>query len=77
MTEIASILMIIILSAAFVGLLWLVDKAFGEEVQRRKDALREMQREDKRRENTVWEITTRVNDDRSDLFRKYAELEVR
>ena len=76
MTVLDSYLMIIGSIIAMIALLCLMGKAFGEELQRRKDEEREMQREDKRFENAVWEITTRVNDDRADLFRTYSEMEV-
>lgn len=71
-----SVIVIIVYSAAFCGLLWLTDKTFAEENQRRKGEEREIQREEQRFENTVWEITTRVQDSRADLFRTWAELEV-
>ena len=38
--------------------------------------IREMLRQDKRRENFEWYISTRQNDAREDLFRVYVELEV-
>lgn len=39
--------------------------------------LREMLRQDKRRENFEWYINTRADDARADLFRVYVNLEVR
>ena len=56
--------------------LWLLDKYIELSRREWEDECREILREDKRRENAVWEITTRVNDDRADLFRNYSEMEV-
>ena len=39
--------------------------------------IREMLRQDKRRENREWYINTRADDARADLFRVYVNLEVR
>lgn len=37
--------------------------------------IREMLRQDKRRENAAWYISTRQNDARADLFRDYEKME--
>lgn len=58
---------------AIVVLCWIVRRQ-----ERENDAaeIREMLRQDKRRENFEWYISTRQNDARADLFRVYVELEV-
>lgn len=75
--ELYCILTCAVFVAAFVVILvlcWIV--------RRRERAIeaaeiREMLRQDKRRENAAWYISTRQNDARADLFRVYMELEVR
>lgn len=76
MSNLCSYLMIIGSIIAMFVLLWLLDLALAEENQRRRDELREMQRECKRRENLEWYINTRAEYNRADLFRSYAEMEV-
>jgi hypothetical protein len=74
--ELYCILTCAVFIAAFAVILvlcWIVRR---QERENEAAEIREMLRQDKRHENTVWEITTRVNDDRADLFRRYAELEV-
>lgn len=59
---------------AIVVLCWIVRRQ-----ERENDAaeIREMLRQDKRRENFEWYISTRQNDARADLFRVWVSLEVR
>ena len=75
MTVLDSYLMIIGSIIAMIALLWLMGKAFGEELQRRKDEEREMQREDKRFGNAVDELAVRIQLDREQLFRDYLKSE--
>lgn len=65
-----------ILSAAsgFVGILCLFRRAMQEERERQAAEIREMLRQDKRRENAAWYISTRQNDARADLFRVYVKI---
>ena len=76
MATIECIINIAIYLALAVFALWLLDKYIELSRREWEDECREILREDKRRENAVWEITTRVNDDRADLFRNYSEREV-
>ena len=76
MATIECIINIAIYLALGVLALWLLDKYIELSRREWEDECREILREDKRRENAVWEITTRVNDDRADLFRNYSEMEV-
>lgn len=61
----------------FLGILWLCRRAMQEARERQAAEIREMLRQDKRRENAAWYISTRQNDARADLFRVYVNLEVR
>lgn len=74
---IAPILTILSATSGFVGILWLCRRAVQEKRENEAAELREMLRQDKRRENAAWYISTRQNDARADLFRVYVELEVR
>ena len=56
--------------------LWLLDKYIEIRKREWEAECREILRKDKRRENAVWEITTRVNDDRADLVRAWSEVDV-
>ena len=73
---IAPILTILFAASGFVGILWLCRRAIKEEREQQDAELREMLRQDKRRENVAWYISTRQNDARADLFRVYVDLEV-
>jgi len=73
---IAPILTILFAAFGFVGILWLCRRAIQEEREQQDAELREMLRQDKRRENAAWYISTRQNDARADLFRVYVDLEV-
>lgn len=73
---IAPILTILFAASGFIGILWLCRRVIQEERERQAAELREMLRQDKRRENVVWYISTRQNDARADLFRVYVDLEV-
>lgn len=73
---IAPILTILFAASGFIGILWLCHRTVQEERERQAAELREMLRQDKRRENVAWYISTRQNDARADLFRVYVDLEV-
>lgn len=63
--------------AGFCGILYLFRSAVRENRARQEAEIREMLRQDKRRENREWYISTRQNDARADLIRVWANLEVR
>ena len=63
--------------AAFIAIMilcWIVRR---QERETEAAEIREMLRQDKRRENCEWYINTRADDARADLFRMWASLEVR
>ena len=63
--------------AAFIVIVilcWIVRR---QERETEAAEIREMLRQDKRRENFEWYISTRQNDARADLFRVWVSLEVR
>lgn len=75
--ELYCILTCAVFIAAFIAIMilcWIVRR---QERETEAAEIREMLRQDKRRENAAWYISTRQNDARADLFRVYAELEVR
>lgn len=71
-----SIITITVFSAAFVGLLWLLDRACAEQNAEDKRELRAMQRADVIAENRRWYIETREADHRADLVRGWEELDI-
>lgn len=71
---IAPILTILSATSGFVGILWLCRRAVQEEREQQESELREMLRQEKRRENTAWYISTRQNDARSDLIRMWPTI---
>lgn len=75
--ELYCILTCAVFIAAFiviVVLCWIVRR---QERETEAAEIREMLRQDKRRENFEWYINTRADDARADLFRVYVNLEVR
>lgn len=70
-----SIITIIAFSTAFVGLLWLLDRAFAEQNAERKRELRAVQRAEVLHENAVDELAVRIQLDREQLFRDYLKSE--
>ena len=75
--ELYCILTCAVFIAAFIAIVILCWFVRRQERENEAAELREMLRQDKRRENAAWYISTRQNDARADLFRVYAELEVR
>ena len=75
--ELYCILTCAVFIAAFIAIMilcWIVRR---QERENEAAELREMLRQDKRRENFEWYINTRADDARADLFRVYVNLEVR
>lgn len=68
------IITILTAASGFVGILWLCRRAVQEERERQAAEIREMLRQDKRRENREWYISTRQNDARADLIRVWATI---
>lgn len=75
--ELYCILTCAVFIAAFIAIMilcWIVRR---QERETEAAEIREMLRQDKRRENREWYISTRQNDARADLVRVWASLEVR
>lgn len=75
--ELYCILTCAVFIAAFIVIVilcWIVRR---QERETEAAEIREMLRQDKRRENVEWYISTRADDARADLFRMYVNLEVR
>ena len=75
--ELYCILTCAVFIAAFIAIMilcWIVRR---QERETEAAEIREMLRQDKRRENHEWYINTRADDARADLFRMWASLEVR
>ena len=75
--ELYCILTCAVFIAAFIAIMilcWIVRR---QERETEAAEIREMLRQDKRRENREWYINTRQNDARADLVRVWASLEVR
>jgi hypothetical protein len=75
--ELYCILTCAVFIAAFIAIMilcWIVRR---QERETEAAEIREMLRQDKRRENREWYINTRADDARADLVRVWASLEVR
>ena len=75
--ELYCILTCAVFIAAFIVIVilcWIVRR---QERETEAAELREMLRQNKRRENREWYINTRADDARADLFRVYVDMEVR
>jgi hypothetical protein len=75
--ELYCILTCAVFIAAFVAIVVLCWIARRQERKNEAAELREMLRQNKRRENREWYINTRTDDARADLIRVWASLEVR
>lgn len=75
--ELYCILTCAVFIAAFVAIVLLCWVVRRQERAVEAAELREMLRQDKRRENIEWYISTRADDARADLVRVWASLEVR
>lgn len=75
--ELCCILTCSLFIAAFAVILVLCWVVRRQERETEAAEIREMLRQDKRRENAAWYISTRQNDARADLVRVWASLEVR
>ena len=62
--------------AAFIVIVILCWIVLRQDRENEAAELREMLRQDKRRENREWYINTRADDARADLFRVWVSLEV-
>lgn len=65
------------LTVSFIAILLLCRHVLKVEQEIEEAEIREMLRQDKRRENFEWYISTRADDARADLFRVWVSLEVR